>query len=100
MKYFYSKMGLGWVITLLAVTGLMAQPAMPGLMSDATFFNENLQLFYLSCGEQDLKLEYTQKLIDNFVQHGLDIEFETCPGTHEWILWRLSLADFLPRLFN
>ncbi|MBN2610988.1 MAG: esterase [Bacteroidales bacterium] len=77
-----------------------AESAIPGLLSDAAFFNENLQLFYLSCGEQDPRLEPTKQLIDNFRQHGLDVEFETYPGSHEWIVWRLSLADFLPRLFN
>jgi enterochelin esterase family protein len=77
-----------------------AESAIPGLLSNAALFNENLQLFYLSCGQQDPRLEYTQKLIDNFRQNGLEVEFETYPGSHEWVVWRRSLEDFLPRLFT
>ncbi len=77
-----------------------AESAIPGLLTDAAVFNENLQLFYVSVGEQDPRLEPTRQLIGTFRQNNLDVEFHTYPGTHEWRIWRLSLYDFLPRLFN
>jgi enterochelin esterase-like enzyme len=77
-----------------------AEEAIPGLLTNAAAFNEGLDLFYLSVGEQDNRIEPTQKLVDTFRQNNLDVEFATYPGAHEWQVWRLSLYDFLPRLFR
>jgi enterochelin esterase-like enzyme len=76
------------------------EQAIPGLLSNSAFFNERLKLFYISVGEQDPRLEPTTKLINTFKQNNLNFDFKTFPGIHEWQVWRVSLADFLPRLFK
>jgi enterochelin esterase-like enzyme len=77
-----------------------AEEEIPGLLSDSRRFNESLELFYISVGEQDPRYAYTEAVVNTFREHGLHVVYETDPGVHEWKVWRLSLADFLPRLFR
>jgi enterochelin esterase-like enzyme len=72
----------------------------PGLLTKSGAFNQSLKLFYITCGEQDPRYEYTQKAVNTFKENKLDVIFKSFPGAHEWKVWRLSLADFLPRLFK
>lgn len=72
----------------------------PGLLTKSGAFNQSLKLFYITCGEQDPRYEYTQKAVNTFNENKLDVIFKGFPGSHEWKVWRLSLADFLPRLFK
>lgn len=77
-----------------------AEKAIPGLLTNSAFFNKNLKLFYLSVGEQDPRFEPTNKVVSQFRQSNLNVEYVTLPGVYEWLVWRLSLNDFLPRLFR
>jgi enterochelin esterase-like enzyme len=77
-----------------------AEEYVPGLISNSAKFNNELKLFYISVGEQDPRIEYTGKLIKTFEESKLDVIYKTYPGVHEWLVWRLSLSDFLTRLFN
>jgi len=77
-----------------------AEEEIPGLLSDSRRFNESLDLFYVSVGEQDPRYAHTEAVVKTFREHDLDVVYETEPGVHEWKVWRLSLADFLPRLFR
>ena len=72
----------------------------PGIMSNSAAFNNNLKLFYISCGEQDPRYEFTQKAISTLRSGGLNVVSVPFPGSHQWSVWRLSLADFVPRLFK
>jgi enterochelin esterase family protein len=72
----------------------------PGLLTNAASFNNALKLFYISCGEQDPRFEYTQKAINTFKENKLNVVTAAFPGAHQWSVWRLSLADFAPRLFK
>jgi enterochelin esterase family protein len=77
-----------------------AEEEIPGLLSDPGRFNESLDLFYISVGEQDPRYEHTEAVVNTFRENNLEVEYRTEPGVHEWKVWRLSLADFLPRLFK
>jgi enterochelin esterase family protein len=77
-----------------------AEEEIPGLLSDPDRFNKSLKLFYVSVGEQDPRFEYTENVVNTFREHYLNVEYTTEPGVHEWKVWRLSLFDFLPRLFK
>jgi enterochelin esterase-like enzyme len=81
-------------------TEFNAEKEIPGLLSDSDRFNESLKLFYVSVGEQDPRFEYTENVVNTFREHHLNVEYTTEPGVHEWKVWRLSLFDFLPRLFK
>ncbi len=77
-----------------------AEKQVPGLLSDARSFNEALRVLYISVGEQDPRFEPTKKAVADFRSHGLDVEFASFPGGHEWQVWRKSLHDFAQRLFK
>jgi enterochelin esterase-like enzyme len=72
----------------------------PGLLTNSSSFNKRLKLFYITCGEQDPRIEYTKKAATLFTENGLNNVFTSFPGQHEWKVWRKALADFLPRLFK
>jgi enterochelin esterase family protein len=80
--------------------GFNAEEQMPGLLTDAKSFNDKLDLLYISVGEQDPRLEATKKMVATFRENGLEVEFNSFPGAHEWQVWRKSLHDFAQRLFK
>jgi enterochelin esterase-like enzyme len=77
-----------------------AEEQVPGLLTNAKSFNNSLKVFYISVGEQDPRLEYTKKAVADFKSHGLNVEFASFPGGHEWQVWRKSLYDFAQRIFR
>ncbi len=80
--------------------GFDAEAQIPGLLSDSKSFNDKLELFYISVGEQDPRIEATKAIVETFRGKGLDVEFASFPGGHEWQVWRKSLHDFSQRLFH
>ncbi len=77
-----------------------AEGQIPGIFTNPEKFNKSLNLLYISTGEQDHSYEYTKKTAAAFKEKGLDIEYATFPGAHEWHVWRKALHDFAPRLFK
>jgi enterochelin esterase family protein len=77
-----------------------AEKEIPGLLTKSDEFNKKLNLFYISCGEQDPRIEFTKKAVSNMKENGLEIEFNSFPGDHEWQVWRKSLHDFASRVFK
>lgn len=72
----------------------------PGLLSRSSDFNKNLKLFYLSCGEQDPRLPFTQKAVETLRANGLKVYYTSFAGDHEWQVWRKSFHDFVQRVFK
>lgn len=77
-----------------------AEKAIPGLLTNPEAFNSSLKLFHITVGDQDPRIEPTKALINTMTAKNLHVVFNTYPGSHEWRVWRLSLADFLMKLFN
>jgi enterochelin esterase family protein len=77
-----------------------AEATIPGLLTNSALFNKKLKVFYISVGEQDPRIEPTKKLIQTFRDKGLNVEFASFPGAHEWQVWRKSLHDFAQRIFK
>ena len=77
-----------------------AEKEIPGLLSKSGEFNKKLDLFYISCGEQDMRIEHTKKAVETMKKSGLEVEFNSFPGDHEWQVWRKSLHDFASRVFK
>lgn len=72
----------------------------PGLLSKSEEFNKKLDLFYISCGQEDPRIEHTKRAVANMKEKGLDVTFNSFPGDHEWQVWRKSLHDFATRVFK
>lgn len=77
-----------------------AELVIPGILTNPQKFNDNLKVFYISVGEQDNRIEATKKLVETFKTKGLNVEFNSFPGDHEWQVWRKSLHDFAQKIFK
>jgi enterochelin esterase-like enzyme len=76
------------------------EAVIPGILTNPESFNENLDVFYISVGEQDPRIEHTKKLVQTLRDKGLKVEFASFPGGHEWQVWRKSLHNFAQKLFR
>ena len=76
-----------------------AEKALPGLISNAKKYNEDLDVLYISVGTEDNRITSTKKAVDDMKSKGLNIMFNTFPGDHEWQVWRKSLHDFAQKIF-
>ena len=72
----------------------------PGMLTAPDKFNSGLDCFFISCGEQDPRIEYTRAIVEKMRAAGVDVEFRSFPGDHEWQPWRKSLAAFASMLFK
>ena len=73
----------------------------PGILSDTKTFNSKHDVFYISCGEQDPRIQYNKAIAEKMMQQaGVNVQFNSFPGDHEWQPWRKSLADFAQKLFK
>lgn len=77
-----------------------AEAAIPGMLTNASTFNKSLKVLYISVGEQDPRFEHTKKAVQTFREKGLNVQFNSFPGDHEWQVWRKSLHDFAQRIFK
>lgn len=73
---------------------------LPELLEDPSSFNDNLDLFYISCGETDPRITHTQAAVEAMREKGAEIHFSAFPGGHEWQPWRKSLHEFVQMLFR
>ena len=72
----------------------------PGILSDTKTFNDQFDVFFMSCGEQDPRIEYTRNIVKKMRDGGVEVKFNSYPGDHEWQVWRKSLHEFAQYLFK
>lgn len=77
-----------------------AEASIPGILTNASSFNKSLKVLYISVGEQDPRFEHTKKAVQTFRANGLNVQFNSFPGNHEWQVWRKSLHDFAQLIFK
>ena len=77
-----------------------AEKEMPGIYSDPSKFYSRLKVLYISCGEQDERLEGTREVVAKLRDKGYTVVWETCQGGHEWKVCRINLASFARRIFK
>jgi len=92
--------GLFGGIARQGATPFDPETTIPGILTNPQSFNSKLKVFYISVGEQDPRIEPTKKLIETFKSKGLNVQFNSFPGGHEWQVWRKSLHDFAQRIFK
>lgn len=76
-----------------------AEKALPGLISNHDKYNKELDVLYISVGQDDPRITPTTKAVKEMQDKGLNIVFNTFPGDHEWQVWRKSLHDFVQKIF-
>jgi enterochelin esterase-like enzyme len=72
----------------------------PGFYKDPAATNRKLKLLYMSCGSDDPRLPFQKKAVEELRGHNIARTFAEFPGAHEWKVWRHSLADLAPKLFQ
>ena len=72
----------------------------PGMLSNVKTFNQQFDVFFISCGEQDPRIEYTRNIVKTMRDGGVEVRFNSYPGDHEWQVWRKSLHEFAQYLFK
>lgn len=76
-----------------------AERALPGLITNADKYNNDLRTLYISVGQDDPRITPTTKAVKDMQSKGLNIIFNSFPGDHEWQVWRKSLHDFVQKIF-
>ncbi len=72
----------------------------PGFLDDPAATNKKLRLFFVSCGTEDPRLDSLTKVTNDLQNRKIHVVYKTYPGEHEWKVWRHSLADMAPMLFQ
>ena len=62
--------------------------------------NKRLKLLWIACGKRDFLLQRNEDFIAALKEKSVNHEWHLTEGDHSWPVWRLYLADFLPRLFQ
>ena len=73
---------------------------LPELLADPKAFNAAHDVFYMSCGTGDPRIEHTRKAAEALKAAGAKVHFTAWPGGHEWQPWRKSLHEFVQLLFR
>ena len=72
----------------------------PGILTDTHKFNQQFDVFFVTCGEQDPRIEYTRDIVNKMRKSNVEVRFNSYPGDHEWQVWRKSLYEFVQYLFR
>jgi enterochelin esterase-like enzyme len=75
-------------------------PVLASLKADPAKANERLKLLWLAIGKEDGGLKNKRELDAALKDMGVRHEYRETDGAHRWSVWRLYLAEFLPRLFR
>ena len=73
---------------------------LPELAADKDAFNAAHDVFYISCGEGDPRIEHTRAAAEALKEAGAEVIFKSWPGGHEWQPWRKSLHEFAQLIFK
>lgn len=72
----------------------------PGILTETDKFNSNFDVFFITCGEQDPRIQHTRNIVTKMQDAGVKVKFNSYPGDHEWQVWRKSLHEFAQYLFK
>jgi enterochelin esterase family protein len=77
-----------------------AEALFPGMYSNPQKYNK-FDVIYLSCGEQDNRIDGMLDFKAQLDSHGYNgVIWEQYPGGHEWKVWRRNLASFVQAVFQ
>ena len=72
------------------------------VFADSKNFNSKVKTVWVACGESDDTVNFAgvKRWAESLNTAGIPETFHAYPGAHAWPVWRVSLTDFLPLLFN
>jgi enterochelin esterase-like enzyme len=95
--------GLGNLDLFAWVGGFSSAPntKMPEeLVPDPTLAKDNLKLLWISCGDQDNLMSFSQRTHDYLKEHDVPHIFYVEPGGHDFKVWKNDLYLFSQLLFK
>lgn len=72
------------------------------VLANSKAFNAKVKLVWIACGDNDTTVQYprVKAWAESLNQHGIPETFKTYSGAHTWPVWRMSLTDFAPLIFQ
>jgi enterochelin esterase-like enzyme len=72
------------------------------VLADSKGFNARVGTVWIACGDNDTTVQYPRikTWAESLDKAGVHETFKTYSGAHTWPVWRNSLADFAPMIFN
>jgi enterochelin esterase-like enzyme len=72
------------------------------LLANPKAFNSQVGLVWIACGDNDTTVQYPRikSWAESLDKSGISETFHTYTGAHTWPVWRMSLADFAPLIFQ
>ena len=71
------------------------------LLKDPPTFKEHFEFIFVAVGEQEQpSCDRLKESIAQYNARGIPIQLYTCPGYHEWDVWRHAALAFMTQLFQ
>ena len=103
------KIGLAHLDTFASIGAFSApvpgkfetKTANGGVFADSAKFNDQVRLFWIGEGTEEGFIDGMKTMHEALEKAGIKHVYFESPGTsHEWLTWRRSLHDFVPKLFR
>jgi len=72
----------------------------PDFFANPSGTNKKIHPLFISVGTEDPRLASLNDLTDKLRSRNINFVYKTYPGQHEWKVWRHSLVDMAPLLFQ
>ena len=85
-----------------AIFGLETKTAYDGIFTRPDEFNKKIHLLFMTCGTEGLDKRINAKhTTEELNGLGIPAQYYEATGLdHEWLTWRRSLREFIPKLFK
>ena len=85
-----------------AIFGLDVKTAYNGIFTRPDEFNKKIHLLFMTCGTEGLdKMINAKRTVEELNAQGIPAQYYEATGLdHEWLTWRRSLREFVPKLFK
>lgn len=70
------------------------------LTRDIAATNQKLNLLWIGCGKDDFLVERNRQFVKWLAANRIEHTYRETSGTHNWMVWRQYIAEFLPQLFR
>jgi enterochelin esterase family protein len=91
--------GLGHLDRFAWLAAMAPGPKPTVSAHDTKAMNRALRLLWLGCGRADATCEDNRRYEEALTAAGIRHIWRESAGAHDWLEWRASLAEILPRLF-
>ena len=70
------------------------------LTRDVAATNRRIKLLWIGCGKDDFLLARNRQFVSWLAKHKIAHTYRETKGSHQWMVWRRYISEFLPLLFR